>query len=82
MGKAKLSETEKTDEYGRGHDDAKEGEFNPPKGDGLVDAVFAPIDALAGTPSTKEVAEAQSKPYREGHSAGSHSKDKEDKDDE
>jgi hypothetical protein len=76
MDKVKLSETEKTEEYGRGHDDAKEGEFNPPKGDGLTDVVFAPIDALAGTPSTKEVADAQSKPYREGHSAGSHSKDK------
>jgi hypothetical protein len=74
MSKVKLSESEKSAEYGRGHEDGKKGEFNPPKGDGLTDVVFAPIDAISGTPSTHEVAEAQSEHYRAGHSAGSKSK--------
>lgn len=74
MSKAKLSESDKNAAYGRGHEDAKKGEFNPPKGDTLTDIVFAPIDAISGTPSTHEVAEAQSEHYRAGHSSGSHSK--------
>jgi hypothetical protein len=84
MAKAKLSETEKNEEYGKGVRDAQAGEFNPPQGDTLTDIVFGPLDAVSGTPSTHEVAEAQSKPYREGHSSGSHGpkKEEDDKEDE
>jgi hypothetical protein len=77
MSKAKVSETEKTEEYGRGHDDGQKGDFSPPKGDTLTDIVFGPVDALAGTPSTHEVAEAKSESYREGHKSGSQSKKEE-----
>ncbi len=52
----KPTQSEKNDAYGRGIDDARKGKFNPPKSDPLVDFICAPLDALAGTPSTKEVA--------------------------
>ena len=67
----KASESEKTAAYQRGFEDGKEGEFSPPKGDGFVDFFTAPIDALAGTPSTRDVAYATSESYRDGHKAGS-----------
>jgi hypothetical protein len=67
----KPSQSSLNDAYAKGVSDAQKGDFSPPKGDRLVDTVFAPIDALAGTPSTREVAEAKSEAYRAGHSAGS-----------
>jgi hypothetical protein len=67
----KPTQSEKNEAYGRGIDDARKGKFNPPKGDPLVDFICAPLDALAGTPSTKEVADGLSKAYRDGHYSGS-----------
>jgi hypothetical protein len=67
----KASEASKNDAYNQGYKDAQEGKFSPPKGDGVVDFVFAPIDYIAESPSTREVAEAKAEAYRDGHSAGS-----------
>ncbi|RIZ70139.1 MAG: hypothetical protein D0528_02440 [Methylococcales bacterium] len=44
-------------------EDARSGKHDPPKGDVLVDTVFAPIDWLTGTPSTVDVAREQRKIY-------------------
>ncbi|MBS3928067.1 MAG: hypothetical protein KGZ65_06395 [Sphingomonadales bacterium] len=63
------SEKELNAAYAKGYEDAKKGRFNPPKGDSLVDFVFAPIDKLAGSPSTRERADALASAYRAGHAA-------------
>lgn len=67
----RLTESQKNQAYEKGWRDAQNGVFDPPTGDGLVDFVFAPIDALAGTQSTSDEAEALSVYYRNGHMAGS-----------
>lgn len=65
----KASESAKNDAYERGYEDGQSGVFSPPKGDGFVDAIFAPIDWLAGGASTREHADATAEAYRQGHSA-------------
>jgi hypothetical protein len=65
------SEASKNEAYRQGYEDAQNGTFAPPKGDSFVDFIFAPIDALAGSPSSKEVADSKSEAYRDGHSSGS-----------
>lgn len=68
------TQKEMNEEYQRGQNDAGKGDFKPPKGDPLVDFIFAPLDALAGSPSTTEYAESVSQAYRDGHRAGSNGK--------
>ncbi len=60
--------------YERGFKDGQRGDFKPPKGDTLVDIIFSPLDRLTESPSSRELAEAVSKAYRDGHSAGSRSR--------
>ncbi|MCC6926173.1 hypothetical protein [Novosphingobium sp.] len=65
----KPSEQELNRAYQKGYEDARSGRFNPPKGDALVDTIFAPLDRLAGSPSTRERADALAAAYRAGHAA-------------
>jgi hypothetical protein len=67
----KASESDKNDAYNQGYNDAQKGDFSPPSGNTFIDIIFSPIDALAGSPSTQEYAEATAESYRAGHSAGS-----------
>jgi hypothetical protein len=68
---SKVTQSAKDDAYERGVRDAEKGVYNPPKGDGLVDFVFGPVDALAGSPSTGELARETKSDYNAGHSNGS-----------
>ncbi len=65
------TESAKNAAYGKGYRDAQRGVFRPPKGDYVVDFVFGALDKLAGTPSSREMAEAVGAAYRDGHAAGS-----------
>ena len=66
----KPTEAEKAEVFQRGYEDAMNGEYSPPKGDALVDFVFAPLNKLIGDPSSSEIADATVKSYIEGHAKG------------
>lgn len=60
--------------YARGVRDGAAGNYSPPKEDLLTDLVFAPINALTGDSSTRDVAESTRGSYNAGHSAGASSR--------
>ena len=56
--------------YAKGLKDAAAKHFDPPRGSVAADVVFGLIDKMAGSPSSREMAEALGQAYRDGHSAG------------
>jgi hypothetical protein len=61
----RLTEQQKRDIEKQAILDREQGEFTEYEGDKLVDVVFAPIDAIAGTPSTTEMAAEKQKYYNQ-----------------
>jgi hypothetical protein len=65
MSSAKLSDEQRQSVETDARLDAADDTTRNYKGDTLTDIVFAPVDALAGTPSTTEVANAKQEAYDE-----------------
>ncbi len=57
--------------FEKGIEDGKDGDYSPPKGDAFVDFIFAPIDLLAGSESTREAAERHREEYDRAFEIGS-----------
>jgi hypothetical protein len=63
---SKVSQSSKDAAFADGQSDRGR-DYSPPKGDWFVDMIFAPIDFIAGTPSTTEVAQETRAAYDAGH---------------
>ena len=65
-----LNTRQQTEVIKQAVNDAASGGFHEYKGDTLTDIVFAPVDAITNTPSTKEVAAEKQDLYNRVRSRG------------